>query len=61
MRFKSFKTVKIFMIKIKFVAKKICIKILFCNHYFNSLDTFMRKGKDPESDPEPDPHPDPYL
>ncbi len=27
-------------------------------HYFSPLNTFMRKGKDPESDPEPDPEPD---
>jgi hypothetical protein len=45
------------MIKIKFLARKFCIKINFCNHYFSPLNTFMRKGKDP--DPEPDP--DPYL
>ncbi len=29
------------------------IKILFCKHYFSPLDTFMRKGKDPEPDPDP--------
>jgi hypothetical protein len=28
-----------------------CIKMLFCRHYFSPLNTFMRKGKDPESDP----------
>jgi hypothetical protein len=28
--------------------------MLFCRHYFSPLNTFMRKGKDPE--PEPDPH-----
>ncbi len=38
---------------------KFCVKILFCMHYFSSLNTFMRKGKDP--DPNPDPDPDPYL
>jgi hypothetical protein len=26
---------------------KFSIKILFCNHYFSPLNTFMRKGKDP--------------
>ncbi len=30
---------------------KFCIKILFCKHYLSPLNTFMRKGKDP----------DPYL
>jgi hypothetical protein len=35
-KFKSFKMVKIY------------IKILFCNHYFSPLNTFLRKGKDPE-------------
>jgi hypothetical protein len=35
------------VLKIKFFAKK----VLFCKHYFSPLDTFMRKGKDP----------DPYL
>jgi hypothetical protein len=34
---------------------KFCVKILFCRHYFSPLNTFMRKGKDP------DPEPDPYL
>jgi hypothetical protein len=35
-----------------------CVKILFRRHYFSQLNTFMRKGKDPEPDPnlEPDPH-----
>ncbi len=28
---------------------KLCVKILFCTHYFSPLNTFMRKGK--ESDP----------
>ncbi len=28
----------------------ICVKILFCKHYFSPLNTFERKGKD--SDPE---------
>ncbi len=27
---------------------KLCIKILFCKHYFSPLNTFMRKGKDPD-------------
>jgi hypothetical protein len=40
---------------------KFCVKILFCKHYFSPLNTFMRKGKDPnpEPDPEPVPEPDP--
>jgi hypothetical protein len=28
-----------------------CGKILFFKHYFSPLNTFMRKGKDPELDP----------
>ncbi len=28
--------------------------MLFCRHYFGPLNTFMRKGKEP--DPDPDPH-----
>jgi hypothetical protein len=36
--------------KLNFFAK-ICVKILFCRHYFSSLNTFMRKGKDPDPDP----------
>ncbi len=32
---------------------KFCTKILFCRHYFNLLNTFMRKGKDPEPNPDP--------
>ncbi len=36
--------------------------MLFCRHYFSLLNTFMRKGKDPEPDPDPylwlmDPYP----
>jgi hypothetical protein len=27
---------------------KIWAKILFCKHYFSPLNTFMRKGKDPD-------------
>jgi hypothetical protein len=38
------------MSKIKFL-KHFCIKVLFCNHYFSPLNTFMRKGKDPDPDP----------
>ncbi len=42
MKFKSFKIVKIcLMIKIKFLARKFFIKILFCNHYFNPLSSEM--------------------
>jgi hypothetical protein len=39
---------------------KFCVKILFCRHYFSQLNTYMRKGKDPDphllimdSDPDP--------
>ncbi len=38
-------------LKISFLLK-FCVKILFCKHYFSPLNTFMRKGKDP--DPESD-------
>ncbi len=31
--------------------QKFCVNILFCKHYFSPLNTFLRKGKDP----------DPYL
>ncbi len=34
------------MIKIKFLARIFCIKILFCNHNFSPLNTFTRKEKD---------------
>jgi hypothetical protein len=30
---------------------KLCVKVLFCKHFFIPLNTFMRKGEDP----------DPYL
>jgi hypothetical protein len=51
MKFKSFKTVKIcLMIKIKFLARKIFVKIFFCYHYFSPLNTFMRIKKDPGAD-----------
>ncbi len=30
---------------------KLCVKILFSRHYFSPLNTYMRKGKDPEPDP----------
>jgi hypothetical protein len=33
-------------------AKKVCVNILFCKHYFDPLNTFMRQGKDPEPDPD---------
>ncbi len=37
---------------------KFCVKILFCKHYFSLLNTFLRKGKDPDpflwlTDPDP--------
>ncbi len=52
MNFKGFKIVRICLtIKIKFSARKFCIKISFCNYYFSPLNTSMRKVKDP----------DPYL
>jgi hypothetical protein len=41
------------MIKIKFLARTFLIKILFFNHYFSPLYTFMRIRKDPDPDPEP--------
>jgi hypothetical protein len=34
--------------KITFFCFKISVKILFCKHYFSPLNTFMRKGKDPD-------------
>jgi hypothetical protein len=37
---------------LKFIfLQKFCVKILIGKHYFSPLNTFMRKGKDP----------DPYL
>jgi hypothetical protein len=36
-----------------FIDAKFYVKILFCRHYFSPLNTFMRKGKDPEPDPDP--------
>ncbi len=30
-----------------------CAEFLFCKHYFSPLNTFMRRGKNPEPDPEP--------
>jgi hypothetical protein len=35
---------------------KFFVKILYCRHYFSPLNTFMRKGKDPDpyyADPDP--------
>jgi hypothetical protein len=40
--------------KLNFLLK-FCVNIFICRHYFSPLNTFMRKGKDP------DPEPDPYL
>jgi hypothetical protein len=34
---------------IKFFAK-FGVKMLFCKQYFSPLNTFMRKGKDPDPD-----------
>ena len=39
------------ILKINFFAKIFCVKILLCKHFFTPLNTFMRKGKDPEPDP----------
>ncbi len=30
---------------------KFCVQMLFCRHYFSPLNTFMRKGKEPDPDP----------
>jgi hypothetical protein len=38
------------VLKINFL-QKFCVKILFCKYYFSPLNTFMRKGKDPDPDP----------
>jgi hypothetical protein len=38
---------------------KFRVKILFCKHYVSPINTFMSKGKDPDS--EQDPELDPYL
>jgi hypothetical protein len=35
---------------LNFFLLKFCAKILFCNHYFSLLNTFMRKGKDLDPD-----------
>ncbi len=43
---------KVYVIVIQFWERNFCIKILFGNDYFSPLDTFMRKGKDPDPDPE---------
>ncbi len=37
--------------KIKFFCKNYCVKMLFCRHYCSPLNTFRRKGTDPEPDP----------
>jgi hypothetical protein len=39
--------------KIYFLLK-FCVKMIFCRDYLSSLNTFMRKGKNPQ--PDPDPH-----
>ncbi len=38
------------VLKFFFLLLKFCVKILFCKHYFSPLNTFMRKGKDPDPD-----------
>ncbi len=40
----------IFILKIVIFLLKFCVKNLFCKHYFSPLNTFMRKGKDPDAD-----------
>jgi hypothetical protein len=56
MNFISFKIVnKCLMIKIKFLARKFCIKILFRNHYVNPLSTFIKKGRIQEAQKHTDP------
>jgi hypothetical protein len=54
MEFKIFKIVKICLMmgKIKFLARKFCIKINL-QLLFQSLNTFMRKGKVPDPDADP--------
>jgi hypothetical protein len=37
----------------KFNFFKFCVKILYWKHYFSPLNTFMRKGMEPEPDPDP--------
>jgi hypothetical protein len=43
------------ILKFSFFAKILC-KNFVLNHYFSPLNTFMRKGKDPDQEPEPDPN-----
>jgi hypothetical protein len=38
-------------LKTKFLAKILCSNF-FCKNCFSPLNTFMRKGKDPEPDPD---------
>ncbi len=38
-----------------FCYSKFCVKILFCKHYFSPINTFLRKGKDPDPETDPDP------
>jgi hypothetical protein len=38
----------IFSLKNKNVLLKFCVKRIFCRHYISPLNTFMRKGKDPD-------------
>jgi hypothetical protein len=38
---------------------KFCVKILFFKLYFSPLNTFIRKGKDPDPGGPKDPDPDP--
>ncbi len=45
--------------KLNFLLK-VCVRFLFCRHFFSPLNTLMRKGKDPDPylwllDPDPNP------
>jgi hypothetical protein len=40
---------------VKKIFANFCVKILFCGHYFRPLNTFLRKGKDPDPDLDMDP------
>jgi hypothetical protein len=42
----------IFSLKNLFFLLKFCVEIIFCKHYRSPLNTFMRKGKDPDGDGE---------
>jgi len=44
MKFKSSKIC--LMLKIKYLARNFCIKILFCNRYFSPLNTWYEKRRE---------------